>query len=75
MSVIFSKTPGLTDQQTHYCPGCTHGIIHRLVAEALVELDLLDTTIGCASVGCSILAYNYHVPTDIRCIVFCPRSA
>jgi len=59
MSVIFSKTPGLTDQQTHYCPGCTHGIIHRLVAEALVDLDLLDTTIGCASVGCSILAYNY----------------
>jgi len=59
MSVVFSKTHGLTDQETHYCPGCTHGIIHRLVAEVLVELNLLDNAIGCASVGCSILSYNY----------------
>jgi len=59
MTVVFSKTPGLTENETHYCPGCTHGTIHRLVAEVLVELDLLDDTIGCASVGCSILSYNY----------------
>jgi len=59
MSKIFTKTTGLKDQPTHYCPGCTHGIIHRLVAEALVDLGVLGDTIGCASVGCSILSYNY----------------
>jgi 2-oxoglutarate ferredoxin oxidoreductase subunit beta len=59
MTVIFTKSKGLTDQETHYCPGCTHGTIHKLVAEVLVELDLLDDAIGCAAVGCSILCYNY----------------
>lgn len=59
MTVVYAKSKGLTDRETHYCPGCSHGIIHKLVAEALVELDLLGTTIGCASVGCSILCYNY----------------
>ncbi|MBU1564158.1 MAG: 2-oxoglutarate oxidoreductase [Proteobacteria bacterium] len=59
MSVIFAKSKGLTDQETHYCPGCTHGIIQRLVAEVLEELGLLGDTIGCAAVGCSILTYNY----------------
>jgi 2-oxoglutarate/2-oxoacid ferredoxin oxidoreductase subunit beta len=59
MTVIFTKSTGLTEQETHYCPGCTHGIIHKLVAESLVELNLLNNTIGCAAVGCSILSYNY----------------
>lgn len=59
MTVIFSKSQGLTEQETHYCPGCTHGIIHKLVAESLVELGLLNDTIGCAAVGCSIFSYNY----------------
>ncbi|MEE4165982.1 MAG: thiamine pyrophosphate-dependent enzyme [Desulfocapsaceae bacterium] len=59
MLKLFTRTPGLKDRQTHYCPGCTHGIIHRLVAEALADLDVLGRTIGCASVGCSILSYNY----------------
>jgi 2-oxoglutarate ferredoxin oxidoreductase subunit beta len=59
MSVVFKKTQGLTDAQTHYCPGCTHGIIHRLVGEVLEELDVLGDTIGVAPVGCSVLAYNY----------------
>ncbi|WP_317316931.1 thiamine pyrophosphate-dependent enzyme [Peptostreptococcus russellii] len=59
MAVIFQKTKGLTDAQTHYCPGCTHGIIHRLVAETLEELDVLGETVGVAPVGCSVLAYNY----------------
>jgi 2-oxoglutarate ferredoxin oxidoreductase subunit beta len=49
----------LTDRESHYCPGCTHGIVHKLVAEVLVELDLLNDAIGCAAVGCSILSYNY----------------
>ena len=57
--VVFEKTKGLTDAQLHYCPGCTHGIIHRLVAECLEELGVLDKTVGVASVGCSVFSYNY----------------
>ena len=57
--VVFEKTKGLTDNQLHYCPGCTHGIIHRLVAEVLEELGVLDKTVGVASVGCSVFSYNY----------------
>lgn len=59
MTVVFSKTRGLTDFPTHYCPGCTHGIVHRLVAECLEELGVLDNAIGVAPVGCSVLAYKY----------------
>ncbi len=57
--VVFDKTKGLTDNSLHYCPGCTHGIIHRLVAECLEELGVLDKTVGVASVGCSVFSYNY----------------
>lgn len=59
MAVVFKKTQGLTDVQTHYCPGCTHGIIHRLVGEVLEELGVLGDSIGVAPVGCSVLAYKY----------------
>ncbi|NLY72469.1 MAG: 2-oxoglutarate oxidoreductase [Tissierellia bacterium] len=59
MAIVFEKTKGLTETPTHYCPGCTHGIVHRLVAEVLEELGVLDNTIGVAPVGCSVLAYNY----------------
>jgi 2-oxoglutarate ferredoxin oxidoreductase subunit beta len=59
MAVVFEKTNGLTDAQTHYCPGCTHGIIHRLVGEVLEELNVTGETVGVASVGCSVLSYNY----------------
>lgn len=60
MAIIFEKTRGLTDKPTHYCPGCTHGIIHRLVGEAMEELGVLDQAIGVAPVGCSVLAYDYY---------------
>lgn len=59
MTVVFEKPKALLDADMHYCPGCTHGIIHRLVAEAIDELGILDRTIGVAPVGCSVLAYNY----------------
>lgn len=59
MTIVYEKSIGLTDKETHYCPGCTHGIIHKLVAEALVELNVLDGAIGVAPVGCSVLAYEY----------------
>ena len=59
MSVVFEKTKGLTEKATHNCPGCTHGIIHRLVAESLEELDVLGDAIGVAPVGCAVMAYDY----------------
>jgi len=55
----FSKPKALSDAHTHYCPGCTHGIAHRLVAEVLDELNLTGKTVGIAPVGCAVLAYNY----------------
>ena len=57
--VVFEKPNALTKAPLHYCPGCTHGIIHRLVAEALDELGVTGRTIGVASVGCSVFTYNY----------------
>ncbi len=57
--VVFEKPKALTETPLHYCPGCTHGIIHRLVAEALDELGVTGRTIGVASVGCSVFTYNY----------------
>ena len=56
---LFAITKGLKDVSTHYCPGCHHGIIHRLVAEVLEELAVLDNTILIEPVGCSVLAHNY----------------
>jgi 2-oxoglutarate/2-oxoacid ferredoxin oxidoreductase subunit beta len=59
MITVYEKTSGLTEKPTHYCPGCTHGIIHRIVGEVLAEMDILEDTIGVASVGCSVLSYEY----------------
>jgi 2-oxoglutarate ferredoxin oxidoreductase subunit beta len=59
MAIVFEPTKALLDVPTHYCPGCTHGLIHRLVGEVLEELDIIDKTIGVAPVGCSVLAYDY----------------
>lgn len=59
MGIVYEPTKALLDVPTHYCPGCTHGIIHKLVGEVIEELGILDKTIGVASVGCSVLAYNY----------------
>ncbi|MBQ6830204.1 MAG: 2-oxoglutarate oxidoreductase [Clostridia bacterium] len=57
--VVFDKPHALADVPMHYCPGCTHGIIHRLVAEVIDELGIEGKTIGIAPVGCSVFAYNY----------------
>ena len=59
MAVVFKKTNMLTDTPFHYCPGCTHGIAHRLVAECLEELGVEGNVIGIAPVGCAVFAYNY----------------
>lgn len=57
--VVYRRPESLSDAPTHYCPGCTHGIAHRLVAEVLDELDIRERTIGIAPVGCSVFAYKY----------------
>lgn len=59
MQVVFQRPEALGTVVTHYCPGCTHGVIHRLVAEVLDELGIREKTIGIAPVGCAVLAYNY----------------
>ncbi|MBN1179184.1 MAG: 2-oxoglutarate oxidoreductase [Anaerolineae bacterium] len=59
MELVYEKPESLTSTYTHYCPGCTHGTIHRLIAEVLDELDVRERTIGIAPVGCSVLAYYY----------------
>lgn len=59
MAKVFGYPESLTDMPTHYCPGCTHGIIHRLIAEVIDELGIVDKTVGVAPVGCAVLAYNY----------------
>ena len=59
MAVVFQKTKGLDKPFASYCPGCTHGIVHRLVGEVLEELGILGDAVGVASVGCSVFSYNY----------------
>jgi 2-oxoglutarate ferredoxin oxidoreductase subunit beta len=57
--VVYSRPESLTEIPSHYCPGCTHGVAHRLIAEVLDEMELREQTIGVAPVGCSVFAYNY----------------
>ncbi|UCG42252.1 MAG: 2-oxoglutarate oxidoreductase [candidate division WOR-3 bacterium] len=59
METIFKRPEALAAAPTHYCPGCTHGIVHRMIAECLDELGLRERAVGIAPVGCSVLAYNY----------------
>ncbi|MFW5713456.1 MAG: thiamine pyrophosphate-dependent enzyme [Brevefilum sp.] len=57
--IVYQRPEALDPRVTHYCPGCTHGVAHRLVAEVLEEMGEVENTIGVASVGCSVFAYNY----------------
>jgi 2-oxoglutarate ferredoxin oxidoreductase subunit beta len=59
MAITYHKPEALSDQITHYCPGCTHGVAHRLVAEVIDELGIRGRTVGIAPVGCAVLMYNY----------------
>jgi 2-oxoglutarate/2-oxoacid ferredoxin oxidoreductase subunit beta len=61
MGKTFQKPAALSDQPTHYCPGCTHGVIHRLIAEVIDELGFRKRCVGVAPVGCAVLAYNYFM--------------
>lgn len=58
-NLVYEKTKVLTDNVMHYCPGCSHGTIHKLIAQVIDEMDIQDKTIGVSPVGCAVLAYNY----------------
>ena len=57
--LVYQRPDALSDVHTHYCPGCTHGVAHRLIAEVIDELGIRENTIGVAPVGCSVFCYNY----------------
>lgn len=59
MAIVYKRPHALLDVPTHYCPGCTHGVIHKLVAEVIDELDIEGKTVGVVPVGCSVMAYDY----------------
>lgn len=58
-NLVYGRTKVLTDNIMHYCPGCSHGVVHKLIAEVIEEMGIQDTTVGIAPVGCSVFAYNY----------------
>lgn len=58
-NLVYAKPILLDDVDTHYCPGCSHGVIHKLIAEVIEDMQLEEKTIGIAPVGCSVFAYNY----------------
>lgn len=58
-NLVYKKSSVLTDNVLHYCPGCTHGVVHKVIAEVIEEMGIQDKTIGVSPVGCSVLAYNY----------------
>jgi 2-oxoglutarate ferredoxin oxidoreductase subunit beta len=58
-NVVYSSSKVITENVMHYCPGCSHGVVHKLVAEVIEDMDIQEKTIGVSPVGCSVLAYNY----------------
>lgn len=58
-NLVYDKPELMNDNQMHYCPGCSHGVVHKLIAEVIAEMNLKDKTIGIAPVGCAVFAYNY----------------
>ncbi|HHT99942.1 MAG TPA: 2-oxoglutarate oxidoreductase, partial [Bacteroidales bacterium] len=58
-NIVYKKSSALTDNPMHYCPGCTHGVVNRLLAEVIEELGIQEDTIGVTPVGCAVLLYNY----------------
>lgn len=58
-NLVYSKTPLLTDTTMHYCPGCTHGVVHKMIAEVIEDMGIQEKTIGISPVGCAVFAYNY----------------
>lgn len=66
MKTVYSPTKGLLDTYMHYCPGCSHGIIHKLIGEVMEELEIIDSTIAICPVGCAVFAGNYFACDTIE---------
>lgn len=66
MVTVYRKTKGLQDNALHYCPGCSHGIVHKLIGEVMEELDIIDSTIAVCPVGCAVFAGNYFACDTIE---------
>ena len=66
MKTIYAKSKGLQDTELHYCPGCSHGIVHKLIAEVLEEMNAVETAIAICPVGCAVLAGNYFACDTIE---------
>ena len=58
-NLVYAKPALMNDVDMHYCPGCSHGVVHKLIAEVIDDMELRDKTIGIAPVGCAVFAYNY----------------
>ena len=58
-NLVYKKSPLLTDTVMHYCPGCTHGVVHKIIAEVIEDMGIQEKTLGVSPVGCSVFAYNY----------------
>jgi 2-oxoglutarate ferredoxin oxidoreductase subunit beta len=58
-NLVYAKSPLMNDDALHYCPGCSHGVVHRLIAEVIDEMGIQDQTIGVSPVGCAVFAYKY----------------
>ena len=70
-NLVYTKPRLMNDNPMHYCPGCSHGVVHKLIAEVIDEMGIEEETIGIAPVGCAVFAYNY---LDIDWIEACPRT-
>ena len=66
MTTVYRKTAGLQNTELHYCPGCSHGIVHKLIGEVMEELGIIDTTIAVCPVGCAVFAGNYFACDTIE---------
>lgn len=58
-NLVYGKPRLMNENPMHYCPGCSHGVIHKLIAEVIAEMGMEDKTIGISPVGCAVFAYNY----------------
>ena len=60
-NLVYKKPTLMNDNAMHYCPGCSHGVVHKLIAEVIEEMGMEDKTVGISPVGCAVFAYNYLV--------------
>ena len=65
-NIVCKKPTLMNDNNMHYCPGCSHGVVHKLIAEVIEEMGMEDKAVGVSPVGCAVFAYNYRLPTVVH---------